>query len=539
MRDAAVTVAGDAWAGLRLLARLPRLVRRPISRADAKAALHDRLERRETDFLALVRRGVYENPASPCRRLLAHAGCEPGDLAQLVRADGVEGALRTLLRAGVYLTVDELKGRCPIVRGSMTFVASPASFRNPSARADILTTSGGSRGPRTRVHQDLAFVWEGVTSLLLTLEARGGLGWRFAVWGVPGGVAFQQLLALATIARDPPQFFSRLDLRTERELLRRYRWSLRLLQAVGRLAGRPFPRPLHASLADPAPLVRWFDAVRARGETPHVQVYASTGVRLAEAAARMGTDLRGVKFSLTGEPVTPARRAAIERSGGEALPRMGNTELGTVVASGCLVPDGGDDMHVLHDMQAVIQPGAEGMPGLSPRTLLASSIRPRAPLVLLNASLGDVGTLSDRACGCPMVDLGWTTHLAEVRSHEKLTAGGMTIDDSDLVRVLEEVLPARFGGGPLDYQLVEEETAAGDPALRLCVHPAVGLLDPGVVANAFLDAIGHGRGFERVTSETWREAGFVRVERRPPEATPGGKIQHHHSARRHRVSAGP
>jgi hypothetical protein len=118
-----------------------------------------------------------------------------------VRADGVEGALRTLLRAGVYLTVDELKGRCPIVRGSMTFVASPASFRNPRARADILTTSGGSRGPRTRVRQDLAFVWEGVTSLLLTLEARGGLGWRFAVWGVPGGVAYgARLRAADTLA---------------------------------------------------------------------------------------------------------------------------------------------------------------------------------------------------------------------------------------------------------------------------------------------------------------------------------------------------
>lgn len=161
MRDTAVTAAGDVWSGLRLLARLPRLVRRPVSQADAEAALRGRLERREADFLALVHRGVYENPASPCRRLLAHAGCQPGDLAQLVRAEGVEGALRTLLRAGVYLTVDELKGRCPIVRGSMSFVASPASFRNPGARADILTTSGGSRGPRTRVHQDLAFVWEG------------------------------------------------------------------------------------------------------------------------------------------------------------------------------------------------------------------------------------------------------------------------------------------------------------------------------------------------------------------------------------------
>jgi hypothetical protein len=57
--------------------------------------------------------------------------------------------------------------------------------------------------------------------------------------------------------------------------------------------------------------------------------------------------------------------------------------------------------------------------------------------------------------------LGWTTHLRDIRSQEKLTAGGMTFLDTDLIRVLEEVLPARFGGAPTDYQLVEEEAEEG------------------------------------------------------------------------------
>ena len=131
---APVTTVADLVAGLRVLARLPRLVRTPLSAADAKTALGERLARREADFLSLVRRGVYENPASPFRTLLAHAGCEPGDLARLVRADGIEGALRTLLRAGVYVTGDELKGVHPIVRGSLRHAATPVAFRNPSAR---------------------------------------------------------------------------------------------------------------------------------------------------------------------------------------------------------------------------------------------------------------------------------------------------------------------------------------------------------------------------------------------------------------------
>ena len=37
----------------------------------------------------------------------------------------------------------------------------------------------------------------------------------------------------------------------------------------------------------------------------------------------------------------------------------------------------------------------------------------------------------------------------------------MTFLDSDVIRVLEEVLPARFGGGPTDFQLVEQEDDDG------------------------------------------------------------------------------
>ncbi len=523
----------DALAGMHLLLRLPRLLRTPISTAEAKAALRNRFERREADFLALVRSGVYETPRNPFRAMLTHAGCGPDDLARLVRLEGVEGALRVLLRAGVYVTVDELKGRRPIVRGSLSLEVDPRYFRNPGARMGIPVTSGGSRGPGLRLDTDLELLWESFTDIRLFLDARGGLDWRFAVWGVPGGVTVAQLAGLAVTSRFAPQFVSRISPRAAGAKRPGYWGSLLLIRAAGRLAGRPFPPAFHASITDPTPLVRWLDVVRAHGETPHVQLYASAAVRLAEAALAMGTDLQGVQLILSGEPVTAARRAAAERCGAMVFPQMGNTETGTVIARGCLAPDGSDDMHLLHDLLALIQPGDVEIPGLPREALLASSIRPRAPLVLLNASLGDVGTLSNRACRCPLADLGWTTHLAEVRSFEKLTAGGMTFYNADLAHVLEVVLPSRFGGGPLDYQLVEREEQDGSPALFLYVHPAIGPLDSAAVVAAFLDAIGHGRSLEWVMGETWREAGFLRVERRPPQATRGGKIQSLHSTLRH------
>ena len=157
-----------------------------------------------------------------------------------------------------------------------------------------------------------------------------------------------------------------------------------------------------------------------------------------------------------------------------------------------------------------------------------TSLRMTAPLVLLNVALGDQAVVVDRRCGCPLEPLGWTRHLHTIRSYEKLTASGMTFLDADVIRVLEEVLPARFGGVPTDYQLVEEEAAGGLARVRLLVRPEVGPVDPDAVAMAFLDAISAGAGAERIMGQVWRDAQVLRVERRAPLATASGKILHLH-----------
>ena len=70
----------EAWLGVRLAAELPGYLRRPLTLDDARAAVAARLAHREASFLEVVRRRVYERPASPYRALLARAGCEWGDL---------------------------------------------------------------------------------------------------------------------------------------------------------------------------------------------------------------------------------------------------------------------------------------------------------------------------------------------------------------------------------------------------------------------------------------------------------------------------
>jgi hypothetical protein len=144
----------------------------------------------------------------PYARLLREAGCELGDVAQLVHDEGVEGALSTLLRQGVYLIVDEFKGRRAVRRGSAIFDITPVELVSPTAIVHGINQSGGSRGPRTAVPIDLAFVRDHAINTHLTLNAHGGYGWTHAHWGVPGGTALTNMLEFAKGGNPPTRWFT-------------------------------------------------------------------------------------------------------------------------------------------------------------------------------------------------------------------------------------------------------------------------------------------------------------------------------------------
>ena len=515
--------------GARFLRRLPAFLRHRIDVPEARGILRRRLERREEDFLTLVRLGVYARPGSVYQQMLELVGCEYGDLESLVRQHGLEAALEMLLRQGIYLTGDELKGRRAIVRGGTSIEARHDDLQNPLIRGELLRYRIGSRGSRQPVAVSLAAVRERSVNLCLSYDARGGIGWQHAYWEVPGGAVMTHVLECHPFQGPPARWFSQLDPAAP-GLHPRYRWSVRLTRWAAAVAGAALPRPTYVPLDAPFPIIEWMLDTLRRGETPHLKTYASSAARLCQIALAHGIDLTGVHFTVTGEPATEARLATIRRTGARATPRCGASETG-LIGIGCLKPEVCDELHLFQDLNAVIQPGSWKLDTLTPRTLLVTALRPTARMVLLNASLGDEATLGPRACGCPMEQLGWTVHLHSIRSPEKLTAAGMNFRDVDVERVLERVLPDRFGGGPTDYQLVEDVTPGGESRLRLLVHPAVGPLDVQQVAATFLAAIGHGSGVERVMSLLWREAGVVNVERRVPIVTSAGKILHLHHER--------
>jgi hypothetical protein len=120
--------------------------------------------------------------------------------------------------------------------------------------------------------------------------------------------------------------------------------------------------------------------------------------------------------------------------------------------------------------------------------------------------------------------VGLTTHLSEIRSFEKLTAEGVTFMRTSLLHVLEETLPAHFGGSSLDYQLIEEESPDSATSLVLRVSPSVGELDEPALRAAFLAALGAGGVVDQHHAELLRRAGSVVIRRQAPLATAAGKV---------------
>jgi hypothetical protein len=150
--------------------------------------------------------------------------------------------------------------------------------------------------------------------------------------------------------------------------------------------------------------------------------------------------------------------------------------------------------------------------------------------VMLNVESGDYGVLEPRPCGCAVEAAGYAGHLHTIRSYEKLTSEGMTFLGTDLLTLVEDVLPTRFGGAPTDYQLVEEERD-GLSRVMLYVNPRVGALDEQAVLRVVLDFLRSGSRHEAMMAEIWRAAETLRLVRAAPHVTPASKVQPLHVVR--------
>jgi len=116
------------------------------------------------------------------------------------------------------------------------------------------------------------------------------------------------------------------------------------------------------------------------------------------------------------------------------------------------------------------------------------------------------------------------THLSDVRSFEKLTGEGMTFVRSNLIRILDEVLPDRFGGTSADFQLVEYEAPDGLARLALRVAPSIGVVDETELRTPLFHALAQDGDLERYMSSFWQRAQTLVIERKARIVTRAGKI---------------
>jgi hypothetical protein len=228
---------------------------------------------------------------------------------------------------------------------------------------------------------------------------------------------------------------------------------------------------------------------------------------------------------MSGEPPTAAKVQQMAATGARPIPAYSLVEAGGRVGMGCARPIGPNDLHVCSDAYAVFSsPRATPLGGQVVPALYLTALLPSAPKIMLNAESDDYGIVETRSCGCAFEELGFVQHLRDIRSFSKLTGEGVTLIGSEMVTVLEDVLPRRFGGSALDYQLVEEEDDKGFTRLNLLVHPRLDISRDEEVIDAVWEALSASSVGADQAKDTWRRAGSLRVRRSPPVWTDRGKL---------------
>ncbi len=510
----------------RLPVEMRRFLRSRHSLQSAREGLQEAIESRSTRFLELARTQIYEQQSSPYLRLLCSAGCELSDLRQLVREQGLESALERLACAGVYLTSEEFKGRRTVVRGSLSFDVSPGDFDPPPSVHGFATESSGTRTAPTR--GVASFDWLGQEALAAApfLAAHDLLSCSHAALDVVlPGAGSMFLLKLAKLDIAPEKWFA-LRVPFDNRVAAAYQYLMAAETVLlAKWFGPGFPAPELVTVGDMKPVVDWLAGQVARGRTCCVRTVASNAARIARTASSMAVSLEGVTFIASGEPMTDPKREIIENTGARWTLLYGYMPGPIHVAYGCADPSCIDDMHLNLHTLAVVEHTRQ-LAGLdSPiRPLLFTTLYPSAAKLQLNVENGDIATLERRQCGCALGSAGLGVHIHHVRSFEKFTSEGVAYEHSHLLEALERVLPNRFGGGPGDYQLLEEEDDDGRTRLTLLVDPQIGSIDDEAALDCLKNELAGGPRTNRYISRLWSQAGTLRLCRRAPIASARGKV---------------
>jgi len=510
--------------GARYVGGLGAFLRQPLRQQDCRRLLDQQYRAREESFLRLLERGVYGNPRSPYRTLLEKAGIHLSDIAGLLKQQGMEGCLERLHEAGVYISLDEFKGRSPLCRPGLEIPLHAEDFDNPLLQRHYEAFTGGSRGAGRRLVLDLDQITRDTIPHAVFQEAFGLVARPMGVWRPcpPNNSGIKKSLMQAKLGRSVDRWFSQNRL-AESPAMWKYAAFTWYTTLAARFYGSRCPAPEYTPLSEVMKVTRWMADCRASGNPAYLDTAASGAVRVCMAAREHGLDISGSLFRTGGEPLTAGKARAIRDAGAQAVCHYTMSEIGPI-GMACADASALDDVHVLQQKAAVIQRRQRiGPAGVEAGVLYLTSLTPVSPKIMLNVESGDYAVLEQRRCGCPLGAAGLDQHLHTIRSYEKLTSEGMTFLGGDLLLLLEEVLPRAFGGSPTDYQFVEEEDN-GLPRVNLVVSPRVGALEESRVVAVTLEFLASRSTGNRLMAGIWRQGETLRLVRREPYATHASKI---------------
>ena len=510
----------------RFMGGLPAHLRSRLTVEQAQEAVRRGLAGRDDNFLGVARRSIYGHPSSPYLPLLRRAGCEYGDLEASVRERGLEPTLAALRAEGVYVTFEEYKGRERIERGDLVVETDDHSFDSPLARKGYEGSTGGSTGRRgSRVDTDLDNLMSQAPHVLIARYVHGVFGRPICVWhgSLPDSTGIGIFLRAVPTGSYPARWCTPITGKAASPALR-FRMATGYLLAVSRLMGVPCPRPEPLPVERAVEIARWANAAVSEHGGCEVTTTISLAVRVAMAAHDAGIDMTGATFVCGGEPFTAAKNAAIRRVGASAVPLYISEDTGPMGIP-CVDPVEENDQHLLEDNLAVIQHPREVYgSGVEVDAFYFTALQARSSKVLLNMESDDYGIVEERDCGCALHELGYRRHLRGIRSFGKLTGEGVTLVGSEMLRVLEEVLPQRFGGTPQDFQLLEDEDADGLTRLTLLVHPDLDVAREEELIEVMLKELTTGSLAGGQAASLWQQAETLRVRRQPPIWTERGKL---------------
>jgi hypothetical protein len=515
---------GKLNSSLILAAALPKFFRERVTLRQAEEEIKGLLDTRIERFFALVRTQIYKRPGSPYCKLLKHAGCEFADLQTQVQRHGLEETLVKLAGEGVYLTSDEFKGKTEVVRGGQSFRVSPGDFERRDFSAGSVIQSSGTRNAPVKTFSPLEWRAQQARIEAVFYSAHDLYSCAHALYEpvITGRIVHPLIYGKLGISTD--RWFAPKVLVHGLAEDKYHYLNAHLVAQMGRWFGPGIANPEYLNPGDQGPIIEWIQESKRQRKRCCLQTVVSNAARIARAAFEAELSLEDTTFLVSGEPLTRSKRALIARTGARIATHYGAGG-GNGGSVGCGNPSFIDEMHVPQTMFTFVEHPRSldyGGPPIYP--LMITTLQPSAPRFLLNVQNGDYATMTRRNCECALEKVGLTQHLHTIRSFEKFTSEGTNYFTTDLFELLENTIPAEFGGGPGDYQVVEEEDEQGQTRLTLLVHPEIGDLNEEKLLSRLQQNLAQGSRSNRFMTGIWQDARTFRVRRQAPHASARGKI---------------